>query len=1079
MDTLTESKVKSLKVTELKSELTSRSLSSDGGKAVLVKRLLDAIGAESAPSVDAGPVGDEAVTPSADDAPGSLLCAVPVIGNTPTPTPVDECGLENKDNSGKVINTGSVIGSSAAEPEKSIAPSPVTMVKEEEVPPCDEIRPPTGDSGESAGSGKEDCTDAVVYSEQLKSSGSAEVHGDTVTATDVQDSTTDVQDSTADAVVKTESDKCLAGDNKAALNVKGRSTAALQTKIVLDAYNSDLHFVLAGAGLEGSTVCSAPGFGHMWAGARATHGVDGGRVCFEVRIIDHVTVAIMDDNPPELQYLARFGWSASQLDYSLGESQESYGYGGTGKISVGNTFKTYGEPFARGDTVTCYLDMESSPRTVSYSKNGQHLGTAFSISESSDSVLFPHVYLKNVRVSVNFGASSPAFPLEDGYVMIEHAHAAFLKQGPAAPASFSQCKVLMMVGLPASGKTTWCKKYQKDHPEERFSILGTNSIMEQMRVFNLQRKRNYHGRFDKLMDAASKVHNKLFDIVKQKKRNLILDQTNVYVNARRRKISNFRHFGEKQGVVVVVSQAELDRRTAAREKIEGKLVPDHAVLEMKRNFVLPEITDGFSSIVFVEEGEGSSRSIVARYKEEARAAQPDPDCNPPAKRPFPKCDDSGRPPSLLGEYRQHRPDLAARGGHQHHSPAGDPGTQRRPLMDTPPLLDTHSHPPLLGRGGRSRGHSGYSSRTGYGHTPRPSGHHFQDDGSYRRHRPGARDHQRGSGHRRSQEGWDVGGHRPWPRTDPPNAQQHTSPGGGRGDVQPGGGQNRNYHSTDYGVDASQPSSTYPYRDGVSQGQPERLQQYSQQRPHGSGGEYQTTSYTQPASQLKPLIQQTPQHQQQQQSASVGQYSQYSQPAVQPQAGSSQYGGGTTVAGGVGGQQSTVATGYQYNAGTNQPCGQQYQATSSYNTSQASYGQQSTTYAAGQHNTAVAGSQYANSAAVAGGQYANSAAFTGGQYANTAAVAGSQYGTQAPQYPSGTTSYTPQPYTPYVASQGQYTQPQTQQAPAAYSVPSSYGYGSHPSAGQGASTSLSNNVSSPYQAQYGAQQQQPTYQYGSQ
>lgn len=40
----------------------------------------------------------------------------------------------------------------------------------------------------------------------------------------------------------------------------------------------------------------------------------------------------------------------------------------------------------------------------------------------------------------------------------------------------------MMVGLPACGKTTWASKHAEMNPEKKFNILGTNAIMEKMKV---------------------------------------------------------------------------------------------------------------------------------------------------------------------------------------------------------------------------------------------------------------------------------------------------------------------------------------------------------------------------------------------------------------------------------------------------------------------------------------------------------------------------------------------------------------------------------------------------------------------
>jgi heterogeneous nuclear ribonucleoprotein U-like protein 1 len=44
------------------------------------------------------------------------------------------------------------------------------------------------------------------------------------------------------------------------------------------------------------------------------------------------------------------------------------------------------------------------------------------------------------------------------------------------------CELVMLVGLPASGKTTWAEKWVKEHPEKRYVLLGTNLILEQMKV---------------------------------------------------------------------------------------------------------------------------------------------------------------------------------------------------------------------------------------------------------------------------------------------------------------------------------------------------------------------------------------------------------------------------------------------------------------------------------------------------------------------------------------------------------------------------------------------------------------------
>jgi len=42
--------------------------------------------------------------------------------------------------------------------------------------------------------------------------------------------------------------------------------------------------------------------------------------------------------------------------------------------------------------------------------------------------------------------------------------------------------MVMMCGLPGCGKTTWIGKYAAEHPEKVYNVLGTNSIIDKMKV---------------------------------------------------------------------------------------------------------------------------------------------------------------------------------------------------------------------------------------------------------------------------------------------------------------------------------------------------------------------------------------------------------------------------------------------------------------------------------------------------------------------------------------------------------------------------------------------------------------------
>lgn len=150
----------------------------------------------------------------------------------------------------------------------------------------------------------------------------------------------------------------------------------------------------------------------------------------------------------EHPHALRVGWSVDEAGLGLGEAAYSYGYGGTGKSVENNRYNEYGEEYGPGDIIGCYVvslrmscmskmssqyisrpclslaflcqspggdpfssslssfflqDLESDPATLSFTKNGTDLGTAFTLDEGvQGQALFPHIATKNVVVTVNF-----------------------------------------------------------------------------------------------------------------------------------------------------------------------------------------------------------------------------------------------------------------------------------------------------------------------------------------------------------------------------------------------------------------------------------------------------------------------------------------------------------------------------------------------------------------------------------------------------------------------------------------------------------------------------------------------------
>ncbi|XP_025920000.1 heterogeneous nuclear ribonucleoprotein U-like protein 1, partial [Apteryx rowi] len=370
------------------------------------------------------------------------------------------------------------------------------------------------------------------------------------------------------------------------------------TLVAVDTYNCDLHFKVARDRYSGYPL-TIEGFAYLWSGARATYGARQGRVCYEMKVNEEISVKHLPSTEPD-PHVVRVGWSLDSCSTQLGEEPFSYGYGGTGKKSTNCKFENYGETFAENDVIACLVDFECGEEVeMSFMKNGKWLGVAYRVRKEllGGQALFPHVLVKNCAIEFNFGQREDTyFSVPPGFTFIQHLPLAERVRGTVGPKSKAECEILMMVGLPAAGKTTWAIKHAAANPSKKYNILGTNAIMDKMRVMGLRRQRNYAGRWDVLIQQATQCLNRLIQIAARKKRNYILDQTNVYGSAQRRKMRPFEGF-QRKAIVICPTDEDLKDRTVKRTDEEGKDVPDHAVLEMKGRRFRPALPPSLPLLV--------------------------------------------------------------------------------------------------------------------------------------------------------------------------------------------------------------------------------------------------------------------------------------------------------------------------------------------------------------------------------------------------------------------------------------------------------------------------------------------------
>ncbi|XP_003229479.3 heterogeneous nuclear ribonucleoprotein U-like protein 2 isoform X3 [Anolis carolinensis] len=393
-----------------------------------------------------------------------------------------------------------------------------------------------------------------------------------------------------------------------------------ETLVILDTYTADLQF-RATKDRYGGQPLFHDKFPNLWSGARSTHGVKSGKVCFEAKVTQNLPLKEGSTEPQ----LLRVGWSVDFSCTQLGEDEYSYGYDGRGLKAENGQFEEFGQAFGENDVIGCFANFESSDVELSFSKNGEDLGVAFSISKEvlGDRALLPHVLCINCVVELNFGQKEePFFPIPEDYTFIHAVPVEDRVRTPLPPKTTGECEVLIMVGLPGCGKTHWARKHIQENPDKRFLILGTETVIHQMKTRGPEPEETPdRAARDQLFQQAARCVSKLAQIAPRTKRNFILDQCNVYNSGQRRKLHPFKGFIRKV-IVVVPSEENWEERLEQREEAEGEDVPDSVMLEMKANFSLPDKCDYVDEVLYQELPKEEAQALVTKYKEEARKLLP-------------------------------------------------------------------------------------------------------------------------------------------------------------------------------------------------------------------------------------------------------------------------------------------------------------------------------------------------------------------------------------------------------------------------------------------------------------------------
>ena len=115
-----------------------------------------------------------------------------------------------------------------------------------------------------------------------------------------------------------------------------------------------------------------------------------------------------------------------------------------------------------------------------------HSTDLYSALDSSNRPHASHVHVPSAVSGCPLFQEKPWFPLlDDEYKFINDVPLEERVRSVKPPTRREDCEVLLMVGLPGSGKTYWATEQQKLQPDKRWYVLGTNNIIDRMKVHYL------------------------------------------------------------------------------------------------------------------------------------------------------------------------------------------------------------------------------------------------------------------------------------------------------------------------------------------------------------------------------------------------------------------------------------------------------------------------------------------------------------------------------------------------------------------------------------------------------------------
>ena len=151
-------------------------------------------------------------------------------------------------------------------------------------------------------------------------------------------------------------------------------------------------------------------------------------------------------------------------------------------------------------------------------------------------------------------------------------------------------ELVMLCGIPTSGKSTYVKKLKKLDYWKDAVVLSTDNYIEE---YAKRVGQTYNEVFDDVIPDATRELELQLNMAKDKAKDIIWDQTNLSVKTRRNKLSKLPSYYKRGVVYFEVSLEEALERNKHRK---GKFIPESILKRMWHQFEIPTRNEDFDYV---------------------------------------------------------------------------------------------------------------------------------------------------------------------------------------------------------------------------------------------------------------------------------------------------------------------------------------------------------------------------------------------------------------------------------------------------------------------------------------------------